>query len=394
MYVLTLDKLDGIRSDLTITDPDWKKWGFVELIEALRLWIERNPLRSDDKDWRQPEKSQPKLFRREKSFSTQSKDQQWKPKLCVYCETSDHKSSDCTKVTTLEERRKILSCKKLCFNCTRRSHRASECKSRVDCQVCHKKHHTSICDKTKDELLKATNESNVIYPVAIVKVEGIKCRALLDTGAGSSYASSTLLQLIKKKPIRQDYKRIEMMMQSTTRVMDIYNLQITDLDEHFSSNSEVSKVDRQVLLALANPEYEKVLEKYSHLKGIKMNEEDKKTKLPVHMILGASDYARIKTNASARIGNNGEPVAEKTKLGWVIMSPGQELNSTAMMLTRSTKEDCMQLCSLDVLGLSDHPEGDQVSCAWRIQRTISTTRRWEVWNFTSLESRRPGNVAH
>ena len=138
--------------------------------------------------------------------------------------------------------------------------------------------------------------------------------------AGSSYASSTLLQLIKIKPIRQDYKRIEMMMQSTTRVMDIYNLQVTDLDEHFSLNSEVSKVDRQVLLTLTNPEYEKVLEKYSHLKGIncKMNEEDKKTKLPVHMILGASDYARIKTSASARIGNDGEPVAEKTKLGWVL----------------------------------------------------------------------------
>ena len=68
----------------------------------------------------------------------------------------------------------------------------------------------------------------------------------------------------------------------------------------------------------------------------------------------------IKTSASARIGNDGEPAAEKTKLGWVIMSPGQELNSTAMMLTRSTQEDYMQLCSLDVLGLSDHPEGDHV----------------------------------
>ena len=72
---LTLDKLDGIRSDLTITYPDWKKWGSVELLEAFRLWIERNPLKSDDKDWRRPEKSQPKLFRREKSFPTRSKDQ-------------------------------------------------------------------------------------------------------------------------------------------------------------------------------------------------------------------------------------------------------------------------------------------------------------------------------
>ena len=171
------------------------------MLEAFRLWIERNPLKSDDKDWTQPGKSQPKLFRGEESFSTRSKDQQRKPKLCVYCDTSDHKSSDYTKGTTFEERRKILNCKKLCLNCTGRSHRDSECKGRVDCQVCHKKHHTSICDKAKDELLKASNESNVIYPVAIVKAEGIKCRVLLDTGAGSSYASSTLLLLIKKKPI-------------------------------------------------------------------------------------------------------------------------------------------------------------------------------------------------
>ena len=95
-------------------------------------------------------------------------------------------------------------------------------------------------------------------------------------------------------------------------------------------------------MTLANPEYEKVLEKYSHLNGVKMNEEEKKTKLSVHVIIGA------RTSASARIGNDGEPVAEKTKLGWVIMSQGQELNSTAMMLTRSTQEDYMQPCSLDI----------------------------------------------
>ena len=77
----------------------------------------------------------------------------------------------------------------------------------------------------------------------------------------------------------------------------------------------MSRVDQQVLLTLASREYEKVLEKYSHLKGVTMNEEDKKTKLPVHMILGASDCSRIKTSTSARTGNDGEPVAEKTKLG-------------------------------------------------------------------------------
>ena len=85
----------------------------------------------------------------------------------------------------------------------------------------------------------------------------IECRALLDTGSGNSYASSALLELIKRKPIRQDYKRIEMMMQSTTKVTDIYNVRISDINEQFNIVSEVSQVDREVLLTL-----------YSHLKGV------------------------------------------------------------------------------------------------------------------------------
>ena len=46
--------------------------------------------------------------------------------------------------------------------------------------------------------------------------------------------------------------------------------------------------------------------------------EDKASKdtLPVHLILGASDYARIKTETTPRVGAIGEPLGEKTKLGW------------------------------------------------------------------------------
>ena len=52
-----------------------------------------------------------------------------------------------------------------------------------------------------------------------------------------------------------------------------------------------------------------------------MDDLDTKNILPVHLILGASDYARIKT----RIGALNEPIAEKTKLGWTVISPGKKL---------------------------------------------------------------------
>ena len=54
----------------------------------------------------------------------------------------------------------------------------------------------------------------------------------------------------------------------------------------------------------------------------------------------------------------GRPVAEKTRLGWVIMSPGQGNIQSTLMLARNTQDDYMQMCNLDLLGLEDSPEGD------------------------------------
>ena len=50
--LMTLDKLPGIRGDLVCTDPEWEKWGFAKLSEAIRLWIRRNPvdMKSNERD--------------------------------------------------------------------------------------------------------------------------------------------------------------------------------------------------------------------------------------------------------------------------------------------------------------------------------------------------------
>ena len=39
---LTLEKLAAIKGDLTRTDPNWRSWGFTELLENLEQWVERN----------------------------------------------------------------------------------------------------------------------------------------------------------------------------------------------------------------------------------------------------------------------------------------------------------------------------------------------------------------
>ena len=47
-----------------------------------------------------------------------------------------------------------------------------------------------ICDKlgdNKSEAMLVPAKANVTYPVAIIKVNGVKLRALLETVSGSSY---------------------------------------------------------------------------------------------------------------------------------------------------------------------------------------------------------------
>ena len=55
-----------------------------------------------------------------------------------------------------------------------------------------------------------------------------------------------------------------------------------------------------------------------------MNERDTKPELPIHVILGASDYLKIKMQKCPRVGKMNEQIAKQTKMGWVIMSLGRE----------------------------------------------------------------------
>ena len=111
----------------------------------------------------------------------------------------------------------------------------------------------------------------------MVEVDGIKTHALLDTGAGSSYASSSLTNALKRKPKAVKTKRIEMMLGSTTTRVEIYAASIKSLDQKFELEIEMSKVDKPELMKLNNPNYAHLLERYKHLKGAKFEDSDTRT---------------------------------------------------------------------------------------------------------------------
>ena len=359
---MTLEKLPNIRGDLVRNDPNWETWNFIQLTEAIRLWTRRNPVGSNKAE------DSNKKQRQNGGYHFQTQQIKGKQRrACVYCNAESHRSWECDSVSTMEERRKLLSTKKLCFNCTGPSHRASECRSTMTCKHCNKRHHTSICDGLKEfasEPVKTAHkpeDREVIYPVVLVQIDGIKTHALLDTGAGSSYASAKLINTLKKKPKEVKTKRIQMMLGSSTTRIEIYSANLKSIDGEFALDIELSKVDKPPLMTIKNPNYKKLLEKYNHLKGAKLDDRDNRPQIPIHVVLGASEYATIKTTTSQKVWSPGQPVAEKTLLGWTVMSPGREESESPILLTQSATMDYEQLCALDVLGLADRNENDQLT---------------------------------
>ena len=116
---------------------------------------------------------------------------------------------------------------------------------------------------TRQKLL-TTLESEAIYPVVLVKVNGITCRTSLNTGVGSSYIPSTLARKLKKPLIWTDYKQIETRVHTTNTLIDIYDVEITNTKGDFTINTEISKVDRAELISMPNPLYENIIQTCTH----------------------------------------------------------------------------------------------------------------------------------
>ena len=149
----------------------------------------------------------------------------------------DHKAAECTKITSVADCRQILLKKRLRFNCTTGNHRTIYCKSRSACQHCHRHHHTSICDMPAQESInKPTPERAValttnqigegLFPVIVIEVNGIKCRALIDSGAGSSSISTKLIKLLCIEPTDVQTKAIDMLMSSKAARLKTYDLEL------------------------------------------------------------------------------------------------------------------------------------------------------------------------
>ena len=101
----------------------------------------------------------------------------------------------------------------------------------------------------------------------------------------------------------------------------------------------------------------------------------------------AGDYTKIKTKERARVGKPGELIAELTKLGWVVISPGQESDLTNIFFKIY---DYKNLYSLDVLGVKEeHVRRDGVVYDEFKKQLNQSLEGWYGTNLLWKEKHRP-----
>lgn len=87
-------------------------------------------------------------------------------------------------------------------------------------------------------------------------------------------------------------------------------IDITDVNIKFSMPVEFTRVDKGELSFLDNPKYQEMIARYPRLSGVVMNDLGTKRRLPGHLILGAGEYSKLKTESAPKIGEPRQPIAE------------------------------------------------------------------------------------
>eukprot|EP00795_Rhopilema_esculentum_P010285 gene10285-18982_t len=116
------------------------------------------------------------------------------------------------------------------------------------CQICDGRYQKSICDRKAEQSLLAKGERGLMYPIVVDNVNGVKCRALLDTGVESSYISATLVNLLGIKPVLKQTRQIDRMLSTAYKRIEIYNVEVNSINSDLKLEIDVTERPKRMRL--------------------------------------------------------------------------------------------------------------------------------------------------
>ena len=345
LVLSTLDKLSGIKADLTRNDDNWETWGFDQLLQELRKWLKRHHNEEKIEQGRESKGSS-------KTFLTSEK----RGPHCFYC-PNKHWPDQCNVITDTKERKEMLKKRGLCFKCGE-NHLMKDCKKR-GCFICKGNHHSSLHEeRSRNEggnLTGFTPSEECILPLLPFEIRGEEIWGVLDTGSSKNYICRKAIESCNLKPIRWETTRLrtaEGIGKASKR--PVYALSTyTQKGERFEF--EAVGLDQSNFAETERAPSKDLKLKYEHFRGLHIPE-SKDGKYEVQMLIGDPTFTEIRTGECKK-GLGGQPIADETLFGWAVHGERGEMNLN--YFTQTTSSDYEQLYRLDVLGVEDRKEFDQ-----------------------------------
>ena len=111
MTISVLNKLTAITADLVRGQENWQDWDLPRLAQALKKWRDVNPA-TEGNNFESITATSKRPENKSRFFDAESMDK----RRCVYCDDASHISRDCTRVSTIDERKRMIEQKRMCLD--------------------------------------------------------------------------------------------------------------------------------------------------------------------------------------------------------------------------------------------------------------------------------------
>ena len=188
--------------------------------------------------------------------------------ICVFCDSKDHNSHNCSEYTCLDTYLDIVWDKQLCKNCLLTGHIARDCPSPRNCNLCRNfpKHSKVLCRSVQNTttvnsysvsmtMHSKVSSTPVFMQTAIATIsntdsgKSLRARILLDSGSNKSYISEDMAKMLDLKVLREfTYKMSTFGHEVETVKCKLVELAIWYFDTEFKTFKQV------ILNLMTNPQ--------------------------------------------------------------------------------------------------------------------------------------------
>lgn len=264
---------------------------------------------------------------------------------CYHCDGA-HYLVQCQtfKALRIKDRIAFVQSKKLCVNCFKPGHIGRECPRNFVCPIdgCGRKHSKflhlprgpdsrvldSSLASTSDPLVSShfirARNGKVALPIVAARVRGqdfdtfVDTYALVDPGGTGAHCSAQLAEQLGLVGKKTTFTLTTIAQKDVPTTAEVVKLQVSDLEDTQVFNMPYVMVSPSLNIGLDNLARLDELNKWPHLADIKLPPSLDANE--VHLLIG-QDTPDLLCPIEVRTGQQGEPYATRTTLGWAINGP-------------------------------------------------------------------------